>query len=226
LLTTLSLCVLPVLPFISVSSLKKAKLGPAALALGLLFSFVGVSLILSTSGLIFGITLSLVRKISGFFLLISGFLFLSQNLADGFANRLSSLTGKANNLTQNNSQYVLIGEFINGILLGIVWTPCSGPSLGAALGLAAQTGSTVKAAIILLSFGVGAVLPLLAFAYGARQLMGRIKTHGQTIQVIKKIFGALVVVFGLLIVFELDRQFESWILNLLPESWLVFITQF
>jgi cytochrome c-type biogenesis protein len=40
---------------------------------------------------------------------------------------------------------VLVSEFVSGLLLGIVWTPCSGPSLGAALGLAGQAASATQA---------------------------------------------------------------------------------
>jgi cytochrome c-type biogenesis protein len=204
LLTTLSPCVLPVLPFVTASSLNKNKFGPLALAFGLLISFVGVSLLISTSGLIFGVNPSLVRQISGVFLMLSGFLFLSQRLSDWLSAKLSFISGKASHLGQNNSQHSLLTEFLNGLLLGVVWTPCSGPSLGAALGLAAQDGNASGAGVILLIFGLGAVIPLLVFAYGARHFVGQIKTHTRAIQNIKKVFGGLVVIFGFLIVFELD----------------------
>lgn len=226
LLTTLSPCVLPVLPFVTASSLKKNKWGPLTLAFGLLISFVGVSLILSTSGLIFGVNPSLIRQISGFFLMLSGLLFLSQRLSDWLSSRLSFISGKASNLSQNSSQHSLFAEFFNGLLLGVVWTPCSGPSLGAALGLAAQEGNARGAGLILLIFGLGAVIPLLVFAYGARHLVGKIKTHTHAIQNTKKVFGGLVIIFGFLIIFELDRKIESSLISVMPEAWLNFITKF
>jgi cytochrome c-type biogenesis protein len=120
----------------------------------------------------------------------------------------------------------LIGEFVSGLLLGVVWTPCSGPSLGAALGLASQEGNFIKSASVLLIFGIGAVIPLLAFAYGAKHFLGRIKSHLGLIKKIKIVFGVLIVTFGFLIVFELDRNLEATLTGLLPDSWLIFITKF
>jgi cytochrome c-type biogenesis protein len=78
LLTTLSPCVLPVLPFVTASSMSRNKLGPAFLGLGLLISFVGVSLVVSTTGQVFGLDPSVIRKTSGLLLMVSGFLFLDE----------------------------------------------------------------------------------------------------------------------------------------------------
>ncbi len=169
LLTTLSPCVLPVLPFITASSMSRSRLGPAYLCLGLLLSFVGVSLLVSTTGMILGVEPGTIRKISGLLLMLSGLLFLSQPLADWLSEKLSFISAKANRLGQVQPKKGFIGEFIGGILLGAVWTPCSGPSLGAALGLASQEGNLLKSAVVLIVFGIGAVLPLLMFAYGAKR---------------------------------------------------------
>jgi cytochrome c-type biogenesis protein len=226
LLTTLSPCVLPVLPFVTASSMSRNKLGPAFLGLGLLISFVGVSLVVSTTGQVFGLDPSVIRKTSGLLLMVSGFLFLSQRFADYFSEKLSFISGRASQMGSSDSNGGLIGEFVSGLLLGVVWTPCSGPSLGAALGLASQEGNFIKSASVLLIFGIGAVIPLLAFAYGAKHFLGRIKSHLGLIKKIKIVFGVLIVTFGFLIVFELDRNLEATLTGLLPDSWLIFITKF
>ncbi len=137
-LTTLSPCVLPVLPFVTASSLNKNRLGPIWLACGLLVSFVGVSLLISSTGYIFGVDQQILRKIAGLVLALIGLLFLSQRLSDAFAGKLSFLSNRAIKASSNGDNLSGAAEFLNGILLGVVWTPCSGPSLGAALGLAAQ----------------------------------------------------------------------------------------
>ncbi len=225
-LTTLSPCVLPVLPFVTASSVSKSKFGPIALALGLLISFVSASLLISTSGLLFGVNPAVVRKLAGVLLLLSGFFFLSQRLSDWFSAKLSFLSNRLGQASSKNHGSPLVTEFVNGILLGIIWTPCSGPSLGAALGLAAQAGNAYRAAMVLLSFGVGAIAPLLVFAYGARHFVGNVRKHSNAIFIVKKVFGVLIIVFGLMIIFGWDRVFESALTNLLPEFWLNFVTKF
>jgi cytochrome c-type biogenesis protein len=226
LLTTLSPCVLPILPFVTASSLNKSRLGPAFLAGGLLISFVGVSLLISSSGYVLGINPATLRKVSGLLLAASGVLFLSQKLADGFAARLSALSNRANQVSVDGTSWPLAAEFLNGALLGVVWTPCSGPSLGAALGLAAQQGTLMKAGSVLFVFGIGAVLPLTLFAYGARGLVEKIGRQSKSVYIIKKIFGVLVVTFGISLIFDWDRILEAALTGLLPETWLGVITKF
>lgn len=225
-LTTLSPCVLPVLPFVTASSLSRNRLGPIWLACGILVSFVGVSLLISSTGHIFGFDQAILRKIAGVLLALSGLLFISQPLSDAFAGKLSFLSNRASKASVNGDRLHGVAEFINGILLGVVWTPCSGPSLGAALGLAAQEGSFTKSAIILSFFGIGAVVPLMVFAYGAKGLVGKIKSGTGAIFFIKKVFGVLIVIFGLAIVFDWDRSLEAALTNILPDAWLSFVTKF
>ena len=224
-LTTLSPCVLPVLPFVTTSSFNKNRLGPIFLGIGLLSSFVGVTLLVSSTGQLLGISSDIARKIAGILLTLSGLLFLSQTLSDKVAQKLSFISNLGNKSNTDSSR-PLLSEFLGGLLLGIVWTPCSGPSLGAALGLAAQGDSFLSAAFILLTFGMGAIIPLMFVAYGARGLIVKLKENSGTITILKKTFGALVIAFGMMTIFGWDKLFEAKLTNALPESWLNFITTF
>ena len=226
LLTTLSPCVLPVLPFVTASSIAKNKFGPLVMACGLLITFVLVTLAVSRTGEVLGVAPSSIRRISGAFLAMGGVLFLSARLSEGLASSLSQITGKAATLSQRSFGTPLVTEFIAGILLGIVWTPCSGPSLGVALGLATQAEGVGPATLILSFFGVGAVLPLILFAYGARNILGRLRDYAGVIGGFKKIFGVLMVLFGLLILLDWDRNAERLLTSSLPDFWVEFITKF
>lgn len=121
----------------------------------------------------------------------------------------------------------MLAEFMGGMLLGLVWTPCSGPSLGAALGLAAQSGNATRAASVLFVFGIAAVLPLLFFAYGAKRLVNQVRGRsGRWIDLMKKGFGIAIIVFGLLILSGKDRKLEGVLTNALPGSWIGLLTRF
>ena len=111
-------------------------------------------------------------------------------------------------------------------MLGIVWTPCSGPSLGVALGLAAKSGSMGQASLRLSFFGIGAVVPLLVFSYGAKSLLKDVRNNSQTISYIKKIFGVLIISFGIAIMTGYDRIIEAFLTSMMPDNFLSFITKF
>lgn len=225
-LTTLSPCVLPVLPFVTASSLSKNRLGPFALSIGLLITFVGTSILLAMTGRILGIDQKALKTIAGFGLLLSGLLFLIPSLAEKFTNLFSHAIQGANQASTKSYGSPLLTEFMSGIFLGIVWAPCSGPSLGTAISLAAQTATASRAVAILSLFGVGAVLPLLGIAYGARGLFSKLKNHSTGLARIKKIFGALMVAFGILVITNFDKPVEAWILSAMPQSWIELITRF
>ena len=223
-LTILSPCVLPVLPFVTASSLRSHRWGPVALGLGLLISFVGASLLISSTGFVLGLTPETMKIIAGFMMVLSGLLFISQKLSDGFAEKLSFLTTLKVSKNNNNSE--LVSEFLNGLVLGVVWTPCSGPSLGVALGLAAKSGSIGQAALRLLLFGIGAVIPLLIFSYGAKSVFKNIRNNSETISLLKRIFGALIIFFGIMLITGYDRNSEAVLTEMMPDRFLSFITKF
>jgi cytochrome c-type biogenesis protein len=225
-LTTLSPCVLPVLPFVTTSSFNKNRLGPAFLGAGLLFSFVGVSLVISSTGYLLGIDSGVIRKVAGALLALSGLFFLSQSLSDKLAARLSFISNFGNQSSPQDSSRPLLAEFLGGVLLGIVWTPCSGPSLGTALGLAAQGGSLASASVVLSFFGIGAVFPLMIVSYGARNYVSKLRGQSQFITILKKTFGVLVVTFGVLTLFGWDKHLEAVLTSAIPDGWLNFITKY
>lgn len=67
----------------------------------------------------------------------------------------------------------LAGQFGVGVLLGAVWTPCIGPTLGAASALAAQGRDLVQVAVTMLLFAIGTAIPLLLLGLLSREAMLR-----------------------------------------------------
>lgn len=225
-LTTLSPCVLPVLPFVTASSMGKNRLGPLALALGLLVTFVGSSIVIALSGHVLGIEPSLLKRIAGAGLFLSGLLFLVPRWSEQFTDFFSKFVTNANMASSRDYGAPLVTEFVSGLFLGIVWAPCSGPSLGAAISLAAQASTATQASLLLSAFGLGAVIPLLAIAYGTRGVLNSIRSRIALLNLIKKVFGLLMTLFGLLIVTGTDKAVEAALLNAMPEAWMDLITKF
>ena len=116
------------------------------------------------------------------------------------------------------------GQFLLGIALGAIWTPCTGPTLGAAIGLAAQSETIGKAAVIMAVFSLGAVTPILVIAYGSRQtVFARRDRLMQVSRVAKPLIGYTLLAIGLFVLTGLDKRVETFLTHAMPD-WLVNVT--
>lgn len=83
-----------------------------------------------------------------------------------------------------------------GAAFAFGWTPCIGPTLGAALNLAATSEGLTRGVILLLGYSAGLGLPFVLAGLGLMSFGGRLKRHAMTIQTIG---GVVLVVVGILI---------------------------
>ena len=223
-LSVLSPCVLPLLPILLGGALQQRRLAPVALAGGLAFSFTGVGLFIATLGFASGIDGGGVRLVAALIMAVFGAVMLSSRLQTGFARLTGALTGGADGVLSRLSGEGLAGQFLLGAVLGAVWSPCAGPTLGAAIGLAAQSGTVLRAALIMAAFSLGATTPMLVLAYGSRRAMlGRRDRMARFAKAAKPTMGAALLVMGLLIATGLDKALETRITGAMP-PWLVDLT--
>jgi cytochrome c biogenesis protein CcdA len=118
----------------------------------------------------------------------------------------------------------LRGQFGVGLLLGAVWSPCVGPTLGAASALAAQGKDLLEVGLVMAAFGVGAALPLLALGTLSRQAMLRWRARlARAGQGGKAALGGMLAAIGLLILSNLDKRLEAFLLDAAPD-WLILLT--
>ena len=210
LLTVLSPCVLPVLPVVVGRSLQSHLYGPIALALGLVSGF-------ALTGSLLGVTASWFTHLAGFLrngaialLLVIGLFALFPQ----WNYRLLILP--AGNWIKPPVPAGLAGEFWLGTQLGLLWTPCAGPVLGSILVLAAVDHQIGGAFVLLLLYGIGAALPMLAVAYGGRYLSRRLlslRAHSATLQ---RVGGAIVISTAIAILLGWDIQIQLWLAPLFP----------
>jgi cytochrome c-type biogenesis protein len=225
LLTSVSPCVLPVLPLIVGGALSQHRLGPLVLCggLGLSFSLLGVGVSLATRT--FGFDPDFARRAGAILLLVFGLVLLVRPAEEGFARWLAPLASRVGGGTHGNVS--LWGNFVTGTLLGAVWSPCSGPTLGAAVGLATEAKTTPRSFMLMLVFSVAASLPLLAIAYGARTTFMANRRRLAAISTrAKPIFGLVLVVASASILFGWDKQAEAAALKRLPASWVDLMTKY
>ncbi|WP_435273844.1 cytochrome c biogenesis CcdA family protein [Psychrobium sp. nBUS_13] len=155
-LSTLSPCVLPILPIIISSALQQSKNGLLALILGISLSFAVTGSLISFAAIAWDFDISVIKTISAVILLTFGLIILIDPLNQKFTQLASRLMSRGNNKVATYEATGVSGQFILGALLGFVWTPCVGPTLGAAISLAIQGDSLPIVFAIMLIFGLGA----------------------------------------------------------------------
>ncbi len=111
------------------------------------------------------------------------------------------------------------GQFGVGLLLGLVWSPCAGPTLGAAIGFAAESGSAVRAMSMMALFSLGAASPILALAYGSRRWLGAHQLRTME-RIAKPVMAISLLSIGTLVLTGTDKTFETMMTQAMPD-WLL-----
>lgn len=224
LLSTLSPCVLPILPVVLGAASGEHRLGPAALAAGLALSFTAIGLFVATIGFAIGIDEGVLRFAGGLLLAALGVVLLVPALQARVALAAGPVASLAEARLGGFPTAGLPGQFGVGLLLGAVWAPCVGPTLGAATLLAAEGEDLGAVALTMLGFGLGAAVPLLLLGLLSREAMrawrGRMLAAGAGG---KTLLGAGLLLVGVLVVTGLDKTAEAALVAASP-AWLTALT--
>ena len=217
-LSTLSPCVLPLIPILLATAVSAHRYGAYALAIGLMISFTAVGLFLATAGLSLGLDQSTFRTVAAVILILFGIVMLSVTLQERFATATSGLSTAGDSLLSKINVDGLKGQFVIGLVLGIIWSPCVGPTLGAATTLASQGKDLPQIALLMAIFGLGAGTPLVALGTLSRatimRVRGKLMSAGK---VGKYVLGGVMILLGIAILTGLDKTFEIWLLDITPD---------
>jgi cytochrome c-type biogenesis protein len=223
-LTILSPCVLPLVPVVLGSAAQRHRLGPAALALGLVASFTLVGFVLAVFGSRLGIDTEQVRSSGAVILAAAGIYLLFPALQDRLALAAGPLIAWAGRRQQGFDDGGLLGQALIGLLLGVIWSPCVGPTLGAAIALAAQGRNLSEVAVTMGAFAAGIASVLLAIAFLGRKLFDRIRGNAAASAKTGKLaLGGILLIVGASILTGLDRLIESIFVTRAPD-WLIDVT--
>ncbi len=223
-LSVLSPCVLPLLPIVLGTAASEHRAGPLALAAGLALSFVAIGLFVATLGFAIGLDGTVFRTSGGIIMILVGAILLSPALQLRIAAAGGPVSDWADAQVQRVDARGLGGQFGIGLLLGAVWSPCVGPTLGAASVLAAQGTSLGQVAGTMAVFGIGAALPLLLIGLVSRKAFSRWRDRllaGGTGA--KSALGIVMILLGVAIVTGFDKLLEARLVELSPD-WLTDLT--
>jgi cytochrome c-type biogenesis protein len=220
LLTLINPCVLPVLPIVLTTALQAHRLGPVALAAGMSAAFVALGLGVATLGQAFGLDAETLAQGAAILMIGFGLVLLVPRLNSGFALATGGMAARADAGIDRVDRSGLGGQFLGGALLGAVWSPCVGPTLGGAISLASQGQNLAWAGAIMLAFAAGVSTVILALGYGARAALQRRRALMRKIaDKAKPVMGVVFVAIGLMLLFRINLIVETWLLNVLP-YWL------
>jgi cytochrome c-type biogenesis protein len=224
-LSILSPCVLPLVPIVLGAAVTAHPLGALALAAGLALSFTGLGLLLALVGFSVGIDAGMFRVAAAATMVALGAVLLVPT----WQARLAAAGGPVSAWADRHfgSSFAssgLAGQFAIGLLLGAVWSPCVGPTLGAASLLASQGHDLPQVALTMAVFGVGAALPLVLLGLLSRATLMRVRTSLMSAGKFGKgLLGVSFIVIGLLIVSGADKRVEAVLVDASPQ-WLTDLT--
>lgn len=223
-LSVVSPCVLPILPVVLGAAASKQKFGPFALAAGLAISFVVVGLFIATIGYSVGFDGDVLRYVAAVLIIAMGAVLVSPSVQAKLALASGPIAAWTDRRFGQSREGGLFSQFGIGVLLGVIWSPCVGPTLGAASLLAAQGSDLPQVGITMFAFGVGASIPLLALGLFSRDAMLRWRRHilaaGQSAKVA---LGLALVAIGVLVLAGLDKTVEAALVSASPQ-WLTDLT--
>lgn len=226
-LSILSPCVFPLLPLVLGGTLQGHRLGPLAMGVGMVLSFASLGVLLGALGPVTGLNTEHVRMSGAFLLMLLGALLWVPAMNERLTQWMTPLATGANAWSARLQGNTLGMSFLLGTLLGLVWSPCSGPLLASALIMAASEGGALPGAVVLGFFGLGAATPLVGVAYASRQgfqsVREQVIAHAEKA---KKIMGIVIFVTGLAVASGLDKRLEEKVLAWLPMAWLQMISSF
>ncbi len=224
LLSILSPCVLPLVPIVLGTAVTAHPFGAFALAAGLSTSFTVLGLLLALAGFGAGIDAGMFRVAAAGIMIMLGAILVIPSWQARLAAAGGPISIWADRRFGGFASPGLAGQFAIGLLLGAVWSPCVGPTLGAASLLASQGRDLSQVALTMAVFGIGAALPLILLGLLSRATLMRVRSRLMSVGKLGKgLLGAAFIVIGVAIVTGTDKRIEATLVDASPQ-WLTDLT--
>lgn len=210
--SVLSPCVLPIAPAIMAGSVG-SRYRPLAIVAGMSLTFTLMGGIFTALGVSTGLSGDLLRYLFIATIFLFGAVMVSPELKSRFSALGSRVTGRA----RVKGGEGVLGGFVLGASLGIVWIPCVGPILGSVLALAALQETVLQGTVLLALYSLGTSIPLLSLAYGGKAAAARLdafKSRGRTLE---KVAGVVLIATAVAMVLGLDKAVQVALLPYFPE---------
>ncbi len=208
-------CVWPLVPIVMASAAERSRFGPLMLALGLSLAFALSGTFLTFALIALGLNPDAYRPIAAIVLILVALALVIKPLGFYLNNALSRFSARFNGLHGSSERF---GQFGVGMLLGLVWLPCVGPTLGAAIALASVGQDFAQAFVVMLAFGLGTSMALLVAGLASARVLsawrpGILNNAAR----VKTTLGWVLLILGLVVLTGWDKKLEAWVLPFLPD---------
>lgn len=199
------------------STLTGGKRRPQGVILGLIVSFSVFTLAITQVVSLLGISANALRIVAVVIIAILGLSLLVPGLNAMMEKLLGRLPGLVKQGEEQGQGFW--SGFATGASLGLIWAPCAGPILAAITVLAATQAVTWGSVVVVVAYAIGSGIPLLAIAYGGRNLLQRVPFLVRNSGRVQQTFGAIMILTAALIAFNVDTLVTAWVTDMVPASW-------
>ncbi len=215
-LTIAAPCTLPVLPILLGASIgQNARARPLFIVGGFVASFAFVALGLNTLAAALNFDPDVLRKAGLLLLTLFGVLMI---WPAGFERLLAPVANAGDAARRLVAADSNLGGFVLGTTLGLIWTPCAGPVLGAILTAIATSPDPAHGEVLLLIYTLGAGLSMLVVAYGGHAMSTRLRRVAPYAARLQQAFGVVVIVFALSAFLQYDAVALAWLGQFFPQG--------
>lgn len=198
-------CILPILPIMLSGSIEGGRRRPFGIILGFVISFALFTLFARSLVQGLGLNLDWIRFIAFGFIILFGIILISDTLSlifNRFTQKLANwgeiLSQKAESsgshpIQAKQNTGLLSGLFL-GILISLIWVPCGGPILAAAIVQTAVQKSNWQSFITFLSFALGSAIPMILIAWLGKNIMTKVRLLKTHAELFRKIFGLIIII--------------------------------
>ncbi|MCE5180605.1 MAG: cytochrome c biogenesis protein DipZ [Betaproteobacteria bacterium] len=198
-------CILPVLPLVLAASVEGGRRRPYGIIIGFVLAFSLFAIVARKLVALLGIDLDIIKDASLMLLALFGLILLSSKLSDKFSAMTQGAANFGNQLASRGGEGLLSGVLI-GALIGLVWTPCAGPILAAVLVQVIRQQTDFAGNLLIVSFAIGAGVPMLIIALTGRKIMGKLGFLSRHAEAVRKGFGVLILLSVAYIASGVDVQ--------------------
>jgi cytochrome c biogenesis protein CcdA/thiol-disulfide isomerase/thioredoxin len=204
-LTIISPCILPVLPFVFAKADQPFRKSGLPLLAGMALTFAGFAAIATVGGAWVVRANQYGRVASLVVLAVFGLTLLWPALADRLSRPFVQLGSRLSQPSDSDAAPSPLRSLLLGIATGLLWAPCAGPILGLILTGAALEGASSRSAFLLLAYAAGAATSLaVALLAGGRVFAALKRSLGAEVW-IRSVLGVAVLVGVAAIALGLDR---------------------
>lgn len=215
-LTAAAPCILPLLPVLLGASIgQQDQWRPLFLVAGFIMAFSGFAILFGSFSTVLGLSHDTLRKVSVVLLGSFGTLLLWPRPYEWLMVRLSGLLSFAAAIAPRAGSGH-IGSLVLGLTLGVLWTPCAGPVLGSILTLIATSENLTRAALLLVTYAIGAGMPILLIAYGGQYATTKVRRFTPYTPALQRTFGVAVLLVALAFYTQYDTVVAVWLSDFYP----------